>query len=418
MSFNNIDVLELDKILSNGTQEELSNFINDNGLEIRDGRIFAKDQEEAKEAVRYWDKRQLVNKILLNSLYGAILNQHCRFFDKRIGQSTTLTGRMITRHMCAETNRMLTGKYDYDGDCILYSDTDSTYFSAVPVLPVESEFDLDGALALYDHISDTVSDTFPKFLLDKFNAPLEAGKVMKAGREVVGRAGLFITKKRYAIQCLDIEGWQPEGGKLKIMGMDIKRSDTPEFIQDFLEDALRDALNGVDESDVISNIRDFKTQFRQLDSWRKGMPKRVNNLTPYTKKYERIKGIDTRSELLRAGKTSNKKSTENNMIPGHVSASIHWNYLKKMHGDQYSMNITDGMKVIVCKLRSNPMGYNAVAYPVDEPHLPTWFQELPFDDEAMEQSVLTKKISNVLGAMGWDLSLANSVANLEEFFDF
>ena len=42
--------------------------------------------------IAFWDKRQLVKKINLNSLYGAILNPGCRFFDKRIGQSTTLTG--------------------------------------------------------------------------------------------------------------------------------------------------------------------------------------------------------------------------------------------------------------------------------------------------------------------------------------
>ena len=43
----------------------------------------------------YWDKRQLVRKILLNSAYGALLNEHCRFYDKRIGQSVTLCGRQI-----------------------------------------------------------------------------------------------------------------------------------------------------------------------------------------------------------------------------------------------------------------------------------------------------------------------------------
>ena len=53
----------------------------------------------------FWDKRQLVKKINLNSLYGAILNPGCRFFDHRIGQSTTLTGRAITKHMGAETNK-------------------------------------------------------------------------------------------------------------------------------------------------------------------------------------------------------------------------------------------------------------------------------------------------------------------------
>ena len=51
--------------------------------------------------VEDWDKRQLVKKINLNSLYGAILNPGCRFFDMRIGQSVTLTGRCITKHMGA-----------------------------------------------------------------------------------------------------------------------------------------------------------------------------------------------------------------------------------------------------------------------------------------------------------------------------
>jgi len=73
----------------------------------------------------FWDKRQLVKKINLNSLYGAILNPGCRFFDKRIGQSTTLTGRAIAKHMDAHINEALTGKYDHTGDTIIYGDTDS-----------------------------------------------------------------------------------------------------------------------------------------------------------------------------------------------------------------------------------------------------------------------------------------------------
>jgi DNA polymerase elongation subunit (family B) len=66
-------------------------------------------QAKLKEATtpedqEYWDKRQLVKKINLNSLYGAILNPGCRFFDQRIGQSTTLTGRAIAKHMDAFEN--------------------------------------------------------------------------------------------------------------------------------------------------------------------------------------------------------------------------------------------------------------------------------------------------------------------------
>ena len=367
--------------------------------------------------VAFWDKRQLVKKINLNSLYGAILNPHCRFFDKRIGQSTTLTGRAITKHMGAETNRLLTGTYDHTGDTIIYGDTDSVYFSAVPALPEDTELDMESAIALYDQISEQVSSTFPLMLKDQFNVSLSAGKVMQAGREVVGRSGLFITKKRYAIKVLDLEGWQPPGGKLKIMGMDIKRSDTPEFIQDFLEEILDNALEGVPEQDVIAKIKDFKQYFQSLDPWEKGMPKRVNNLTPYTIKYEKLKGLRGNDPFNKKKSLIDEKPV-NNMIPGHVQGSIHWNILKKMHSDQYSMQVTDGMKVIVCRLKSNPMGYNAVAYPTDEMHLPKWFKELPFDDDVMEQSVLIKKIDNVLGAMNWDLSRITDSEALDKFFEF
>ena len=129
----------------------------------------------------FWDKRQLVKKINLNSLYGAILNPGCRFFDHRIGQSTTLTGRAITKHMGAETNKLFTGKYDHTGDTIVYGDTDSVYFTAVSALEEGQELDMQSAIKLYDHVSEQVSDTFPQFLKDNFNIPKSSGEVMKAG---------------------------------------------------------------------------------------------------------------------------------------------------------------------------------------------------------------------------------------------
>ena len=372
----------------------------------------AKDAGNAAET-EYWDKRQLVKKINLNSLYGAILNPGCRFYDKRIGQSTTLTGRMITRHMGAETNRMLTGEYDHEGATVVYGDTDSVYFSATPVLEAGQELDMDSAIALYDKISDDVSNTFPGFLKKEFNVPLQAGQVMKAGREVVGRSGVFITKKRYAIKCLDIEGYQPEGGKLKIMGMDIKRSDTPEFVQDFLEGLLDNALSGHTEDQIIEQIKEFRDTFKNMDPWRKGMPKRVNNLTTYGEKLSKMRGKDVMKVARYQGVVK-----ENNMIPGHVRASINWNEYKSAMSDNYSQSITDGMKVVVCKLRKNAMGYTNIAYPTDEQNLPDWFRELPFDDEGMLESVLEKKIQNVLGAMNFNLDRATEAEALQEFFDF
>jgi len=74
----------------------------------------------------------------LNSLYGAILNPGCRFFDNRIGQSTTLTGRTIVKHMAAKINEIITAEYDYKGRAVIYGDTDSCYFTAYPILKKEN----------------------------------------------------------------------------------------------------------------------------------------------------------------------------------------------------------------------------------------------------------------------------------------
>ena len=80
-------------------------------------------QATDSDEIAFWDKRQLVKKINLNSLYGALLNPGCRFFDKRIGQSTTLTGRTIAKHMDAFINEAITGVYDHVGDSIIYGDS-------------------------------------------------------------------------------------------------------------------------------------------------------------------------------------------------------------------------------------------------------------------------------------------------------
>jgi DNA polymerase elongation subunit (family B) len=355
----------------------------------------------------YWDKRQLVKKINLNSLYGAILNPGCRFFDKRIGQSTTLTGRSIAKHMDAYVNECITGKYDHVGETIIYGDTDSCYFSAWPVLQKsveagEMQWNKDICIQLYDSIAEQVNISFPGFMEQAFHCPREMGSVIRGGREVVASKGLFITKKRYAVMIIDKEGKRTDidgkPGKVKAMGLDLKRSDTPKVIQDFLSDVLLDVLTGIERDSVVEKIRDFKYEFKERPGWEKGSPKRVNNLTKYG------------AEEARLGKAN---------MPGHVRAALNWNTLRRMNSDNYSMQIVDGMKTIVCKLRDNPLGWTSIGYPTDELHLPQWFKELPFDDAAMEATVIDGKVDNLLGVLNWDLaSVTNTDNTFTSLFDF
>jgi DNA polymerase elongation subunit (family B) len=371
-------------------------------------------QAKLKEAINagnkieeeYWDKRQLVKKINLNSLYGAILNPGCRFFDKRIGQSTTLTGRQIVKHMAAKVNEIVAGEYDYRGKAIIYGDTDSCYFSAYKTLQKDIDagnipWTKENVIQLYDQIGEEVNQTFPQFMLDSFHVPKTRGEVIKAGREIVGSKSLFITKKRYAVLYYDKEGKRADidgkPGKIKAMGLDLKRSDTPEFIQNFLSDVLEMVLMGKVEQDVLDMITKFRTLFKGRPGWEKGSPKRANKITEY-------QGKETK-----AGKTN---------MPGHVRASINWNTLKRMYGDKYSMGITDGAKVIVCKLKPNPLGFTSVAYPVDELRLPQWFKDLPFDHAEMEQTIIDNKLDNLIGVLKWDINSTEEKNTFNSLFEF
>jgi DNA polymerase elongation subunit (family B) len=350
-----------------------------------------KKESTTDEDKAFWDKRQLVKKINLNSLYGAILNPGCRFFDKRIGQSTTLTGRIIARHMDAYINECIFGEYDHVGKSIIYGDTDSCYFTAWPAVrdDVEAgrmEWNKEICSQLYDSIADQVNASFPAFMERACHVPRAMGELIKGGRELVASKGLFIKKKRYAVLIYDLEGHRldthSKPGKVKAMGLDLKRSDTPKVVQDFLSELLTAVLTGAAREEIYDRVREFKLAFQDRPAWEKGTPKRVNNLTKYTKEEERL------------GKAN---------MPGHVRAAMNWNNLRRMHGDNYSMSIIDGMKTIVCKLKDNPLGYTSVGYPTDETHIPNWFKELPFDDGLMETTIVDQKVENLLGVLDWDI---------------
>ena len=350
-----------------------------------------KKTAETAEDTAFWDKRQLVKKINLNSLYGAILNPGCRFFDHRIGQSTTLTGRIIAKHMDAHVNEAITGSYDHVGEAVIYGDTDSVYFTAWPAIKEEvaagrMEWNKDICVQLYDTIADSVNESFPGFMERACHCPRDMGSIIKGGREMVASKGLFIKKKRYAVLIYDLEGSRKDThgspGKVKAMGLDLKRSDTPKVVQEFLSEILLDVLTGAEKEQIYDKVRAFKILFADRPAWEKGTPKRVNNLTKYS------------AEETRLGKAN---------MPGHVRAAMNWNNLKRMHGDNYSMSIIDGMKTIVCKLKDNPLGYTSVGYPTDESHIPTWFKELPFDDDKMEMGIVNQKVENLLGVLEWDI---------------
>ena len=319
--------------------------------------------------------------------------------------------------MGAKVNELFTGKYDHVGEAIIYGDTDSVYFSAYPVFKSQIEsgefdWDKDKVTELYETVCEQANETFPDYMATAHNVQnKEQGEIIAAAREVSATSGIYITKKRYAILVYDNEGHREDKddkpGKIKAMGLDLKRSDTPAFMQDFLNELLLKTLTGTSEEEIIERIIEFRSEFRNMPSWLKGTPKRVNKLTHYYN-----------SEYMIDPKTGDETYKGKSNMPGHVRAAINYNRMRRMNSDRYSMEIMDGMKTIVCKLKPNPMGFTSIGYPTDETRLPEWYKELPFDSEEMEQGIITKKIGNLLGVMNWDLAKAEDKTTFDSLFDW
>ena len=169
------------------------------------------------------------------------------------------------------------------------------------------------------------------------------------------------------------------------------------FMQEFLSELLLMVLTGKEEKEILDRITEFRREFKQRPGFEKGAPKRANKIGHYQRLEEK------------QGKAN---------MPGHVRASINWNTLKRMNGDKYSQEIVDGMKVIVCKLKNNPLGYTSIAYPVDEMRIPEWFKDMPFDGDAMEGTILDQKIDNLIGVLGWDVQSTETTNTFNKLFEF
>jgi len=379
--------LFVEKYAKEGNIEELQKLCKELNLEIRDGRVYAKNREDAKYWSEYYDFRQYATKILLNSVYGSILNKYMRFYDKRIGQSVTLTGRTIIFHMASIINRIITGKYDYRGEAVLYGDTDSCYFTASPFIRNRIEWNKDTAVIFYDRINHEVNKSFPTLMNRAFN--VEKNRcVIEASRELVAEKAFFVKKKKYACLYYDKEGKRLDAdgsrGEFKIMGLEIKRSDCPFIVRDFLEKVVKDILLGKSHDEIMQDILKFrKYLLNEVEPWLLGSPKKANDVDKYT--------------------SLNDQKNKSSAIPGHIKAAINWNRMIETIGDVSVPPITNGMKIVYCHLiRSSEFTIDCIAYPIEiENRLPAWFKAFNFDRMRMIETGFDNKLQVIFETLDW-----------------
>jgi DNA polymerase elongation subunit (family B) len=361
-------------------------------------------QEGDKEKYAFYGKRQLVQKILLNSLYGVLGLPAFRFYDVDNAEAVTTTGQTVIKN----TANMGNIKYNKelgtkDVDSNIYIDTDSVFFSAVPLLDHrhkdwKSMPDSEVAV-LVDGIAGEVQDYLNKFydiLCDKFfnvqNHRLEIKK------EYVARAGIWIAKKRYAQWIISNNGIATD--KLDVKGLDVKRSSFPKAFQECMGTVLIDILRSKPEEEITAFILAFKKSMMERPVSEIAKNSAVKHLSKYLPKKRQLFQLEKG-------------------VPAHVKAAILYNDCLKHFNAPFKYSpMKDGDKVKWVYLKNNPLGIDGLAFTgYEDPKEIVDFISTYVDHNRIFEAELKGKLQDFYNALSWG-EVMSEQKTAEKFFTF
>jgi uracil-DNA glycosylase family 4 len=250
------------------------------------GKMFKAKEAGDKEKKDLYDIRQLVYKVLANSLYGILGNKVFRFFNVDCARTITLTGQEMIKNAILEANNYVdslkTGKHtrpepltkeEMYGDVsrktpyIITGDTDSLFATLQDIVGKDKIEDLKPIYEYCNKIQTYLNKDLIPEILKKHNIDIEMNK-LELKNELVIKRGLFISKKHYAVNVISQEGVKAD--EIVAMGLDTKRSDYPSYTKECLKE-LFDILLKSDKPSIARIIRYVKDKENDfIDKIKKG----------------------------------------------------------------------------------------------------------------------------------------------------
>ena len=343
--------------------------------------------------VSKYNNFQMARKIQLNSLYGALANQYFRFYDDNIAEGITMTGQLVIRDTAkALDNYMNKVCGTEDETYSFYSDTDSCYVTCKNM--VENFFPDKGTektVELLDKIgTDKIEPAIDQAMSKLANYTNAFENKIFFKREVIADKGIFVAKKRYALNVLDDEGLRLIKPKLKVMGLEIVRSSTPAPIRESLREAVRLILTSTQE-ELHSFIENTKEGFHNMTAEDIAFPRGCNNMAKY----------HSQSDIYTKG------------TPIHVRGGLLYNYyVGKLDLNLKYEQIQEGDKIKFLYLKEpNPLKENTVAFVTK---LPKEFGLQKYIDyDLVFQKAFLDPLDNILKPIGWT---TEPQASLEDLF--
>ena len=300
---------------------------------------------------------------------------------------------------------------------VIYSDTDSIYIHAHPLLKHKypnfdelpdkekdnklEEVALEYQDLITDHYNTVAKDVFniqEDYDWSKENEPLHR---LEMKTECVIRSAYFRATRRYAQWITKQEGLEKE--TLDIKGLEFMKTNFPKVFNDFFYDILQRILKGEGQQSILDDVIKFKNDILKgyISVDKLGNPTSVKGLENYT-------GRSTGSKCF----TETKKGS-----PASYRAAIYYNDLLRIGGlDIKHELITNGSKIKWVYLTSNPYGIEVLAFT----HSNTPPKVLDFinkfaDRERIYKTILENKLEGLFSDLGWVL---NTNQQLFDFFSY
>jgi hypothetical protein len=358
-----------------------------------------------KAGTVFWKRRQQVQKILLNSLYGVLGLPSFRFYDLDNASAVTLTGQDIIKTSAKYVNSKFNKRCGtFDKDYVIYIDTDSLYLDINSLAIHEGITDIKPyAIKTIEEVSNNLNDFYKVMMVKMFNS---TDNRIKIAADVVAQAAFWIVKKRYAM----LKVYNMELGKdtndIEIKGLDVVRSSYPKKFRDFMSSVLDDILRGTDKKKLDAKLLDFKASMKTFNL--EDISK--NTSVRFVSKTDAATNFDPKDRELFKFITGS---------PAQCKAALAYNDMLKKHNLLDTEPIMSGGKIKWAYLKDNPYGLDGMAFKDDgkDPKVIMDFIGTYVDRNRIWDAELERKLKDFYAALKWNL-YSEDAASIDEFFSF
>jgi DNA polymerase elongation subunit (family B) len=327
---------------------------------------------------KYYDQKQLIQKILLNSFYGVLLLPSFRFYNKQIGESVTLTGQSVIKFSIKMANLYCNSKLKTNGvDYVLAGDTDSLFLSALPLIKMrydgtDEDTMVKHTLEIASELQTLINKTYDYYAFKLHNVTTH---FLNIKQEVIARRAFWgQAKKRYAMQIINKKGVPVN--ELDIKGFDTVRSNFPKSFRAMMRNLFISILNDKTPTQLQTEIRTFKSKYNKMPIFEIMVPTGVKEISKYT---------------------IGQKGT-----PIHIKSAQNYNSLLNVFNLGGYAPIDDGDKILYAYLKQNPFGFETMAVNgYDDPVELIDFVEKYIDRDKIFKQVLFGKLEQLWDDLGF-----------------